>query len=145
MARRVRQQKRPTQMLDDDDTTLAVDVRKKIKTVAVCLSGDGKVSCLSILTSQFNTPYAGMDPTSQADQMARRSSRSNIGKGGQKAQLENIERVQTQTKVSKLSIATSNEPLNPMAPMPRDNATSRTSKGFHNDAVCDRQLSLTRS
>jgi hypothetical protein len=145
MARRVQRKKRPpTQALDDD--TLAVDARKRMKTATSSLSGDGKetVSWLSALTSDSNL---AMEPTSQADQTTRRSNRSNIGKGGQKSQLENIERLQTQTstKVSKLAAATSNEPLNPMAPMPREDARFRTSKGTSVDAVCDRYFSLTHT
>ncbi|KAF8547716.1 hypothetical protein OG21DRAFT_1489989 [Imleria badia] len=61
------------------------------------------------------------------------SSRTNMGKGGQIAQLESIEPVQTQnsTKVSKLAAATAHEPLNPMAPTAIDTRTysSKDSSG----------------
>jgi hypothetical protein len=51
-----------------------------------------------------------------------RSSRSNMGQGGQKAQLENIECAKTQSsaKVSKLAATLAHKPLNPMAPMAID-------------------------
>ncbi|KAG9317726.1 hypothetical protein JVU11DRAFT_1943 [Chiua virens] len=57
------------------------------------------------------------------------SSKSNIGKGGQKAQLQNIERIQTQMsdKAPKLATATTNKPMNPMALLALD-VGSRVSK-----------------
>ena len=49
----------------------------------------------------------------------RRSSRANKGSGGQIAQLQNIEQMQTQTitRASPMDFATANEPLNPLAPL----------------------------
>ncbi|KAI6006097.1 hypothetical protein EDD15DRAFT_2359232 [Pisolithus albus] len=48
----------------------------------------------------------------------RCSSRANKGSGGQIAQLQNIERIQTQAvaRVSLMDVATANEPRNPLAP-----------------------------
>ncbi|KAG6377668.1 hypothetical protein JVT61DRAFT_14433 [Boletus reticuloceps] len=56
----------------------------------------------------------------------RRSARSNMGKGGQKSQLENIKQIQTEsaTRISKLEAAVAHEPLNPMAPMAIDTRAS---------------------
>ncbi|KAI5994391.1 hypothetical protein EDD15DRAFT_2366477 [Pisolithus albus] len=53
-----------------------------------------------------------------ADDQTRRSSRANKGSGGQIAQLQNIERIQTQAvaRVSPMDVATANEPRNPLAP-----------------------------
>ena len=91
------------------------DTRKKAKmgvenTGIVCLNST--IDALLILWSQ-----------------ARRSLRENKGNGGQIAQLQNLERMQTATshRVSKMDLATDNEPLNPMAPSTR-NPKSRGSK-----------------
>ncbi|KAF8546251.1 hypothetical protein OG21DRAFT_1491437 [Imleria badia] len=83
-------------MAKDKDAP-AADIRKRPKT-ATTSSGNNVDLCTG--------------------QTTRRSARSNLGKGGQKVQLENIEHLQVQRskKVSKLVAATSNEPLNPMAP-----------------------------
>ncbi|KAI5994996.1 hypothetical protein EDD15DRAFT_2365894 [Pisolithus albus] len=53
-----------------------------------------------------------------ADDQTRRSSRANKGSSGQIAQLQNIERIQTQAiaRVSPMDVATANEPRNPLAP-----------------------------
>ncbi|KAF8547969.1 hypothetical protein OG21DRAFT_1526801 [Imleria badia] len=108
MAKATRQ-KRPSVQTQNKNGT-STDVCKRAKTA---VSGDV------------------LDPDSQA---TRRSARSNIGKGGQMAQLENIECVQTQrsARTSKLMVATLDEPLNPMAPVP-SNARSRTSKASSGD------------
>ena len=66
----------------------------------------------------------------------RRSSRENKGSGGQVAQLQTLERLQTQAshRTSKMDVATANEPLNPMAPSIR---ASNRSRGFGTKAVSD--------
>ncbi|KAG9316232.1 hypothetical protein JVU11DRAFT_2259 [Chiua virens] len=85
-------QKHTSQTLNEDAQG-AVDARKKVKVTI-----------------------------SDHEGIRQRSSESNIGKGGQKAQLQNIERIQTQMsdKASKLATATTNEPMNPMAPLALD-------------------------
>ena len=71
-------------------------------------------------------------------QNVRRSSRATKGSGGQIAQLQYIERIQSERTSSKtsrayqLDMATANEPLNPMAPMkpkPRIKHSSASVRG----------------
>ena len=66
----------------------------------------------------------------------RCSSRENKGSGGQVAQLQTLERLQTQAshRTSKMDVATTNEPLNPMAPSIR---ASNRSRGSGTKAVSD--------
>ena len=83
-------------------------------------------------------------------QATRRSSRPTKGSGGQLAQLQHIERIQTEqaatAKVShatQLDVATANEPVNPMAPTkpkPRVKSSARAQQSGQSGMVCTTRI-----
>ena len=103
-------QKCTLQTLNEDTGTQAVDSRKRTKTT-IHNQGQERLPCgidHLLLFLESDGPH----------QTSCQSFRTNMGKGGQRAQLENIECIQTQSsvRVSKLMAAATNKPLNPMAP-----------------------------
>jgi len=77
----------------------------------------------------------------------RRSSRANKGNGGQLSQLQAIERIQTEwmtvskSHASQLERATTNEPVNPMAPVkPKPHIKTSTTCVPDSDGQSEQEL-----
>ena len=109
--------KRLTQAADmvSESNAAALDAHKKPRT----MNNDpnvGEYLFSSIHDASPQTRFIGHTRTNTYC----RSSRANKGHGGQIAQLHNIERIQTEStivsKPSQLKKATTNKPINPMAP-----------------------------
>lgn len=125
--------KRTSQMLDEDSH--AAEAHKKTRTAQVC---NGGTICFSSFISRPSLSRTALDA---ALAPSHQSSRANMGRGGQKAQLQNIERIQTQTSArsSRLEAATAGEPLNPMAPIALG-ARMHPLKESLGDTVCAKHL-----